>query len=272
MGAARVLFVDDEPNIRLTLPPILHMHGFQVTAAATVAEALKEIQEQSFDVLIADLNIGQAGDGFTIVSAMRRTQPSAITIILTGYPAFESALEAIRNQVDDYAVKPARVEDLISIIRQKLEHREPRRPLPVRSLAAILRENHTTILNSWIAAASQSNSETTSVAVQERSSFLARILLDLRQCLSGGHAAGSGDSRLADLRFAHQLRSHGYSVSMLLKETSLLRHVMLQAVQAHLLSLDMSSVFTDLATLDDCLDLHLRHIVESFLGEDVLAA
>src|SRR5512138_3165469 len=114
-----VLFVDDEPNIRLTLPAILRMHNFEVTAVATVADALAKISEDRFDVLIADLNIGEPGDGFTVVSAMRRTQPDAVTIIMTGFPAFETALEAIRSQVDDYVVKPATIDRLVEVIQRK---------------------------------------------------------------------------------------------------------------------------------------------------------
>ena len=45
----------------------------------------------TFDVLLSDLNIGQPGDGFTVVSAMRRVQPKAATFILTGYPDFDTA-------------------------------------------------------------------------------------------------------------------------------------------------------------------------------------
>ena len=86
---AHILFVDDEPGIRDTLPAILEQHGFQVTVAATVPEALHAITTGKFDVLISDLNIGAAGDGFTVVSAMRRTQPDCVNFILTGYPAFE---------------------------------------------------------------------------------------------------------------------------------------------------------------------------------------
>src|SRR6185437_1901780 len=103
----RLLFVDDEATIRITLSAILSKHGFKVTVAATVAEALQKITSQQFDILLSDLNIGNPGDGLTVVSAMRRTQPEAVTMILTGYPAFETALEAIRQQVDDYIVKPA---------------------------------------------------------------------------------------------------------------------------------------------------------------------
>ncbi|MBV9610503.1 MAG: response regulator, partial [Acidobacteria bacterium] len=63
MPQNRVLFVDDEPNIRLTLPKILEQHGFNVTVAATVTEALNAINLHDFDVLISDLNIGHPADG-----------------------------------------------------------------------------------------------------------------------------------------------------------------------------------------------------------------
>ena len=116
----RILFVDDEPNIRLTLPPILEQHGFEVKAAGTVAEALKEIGASRFDVLISDLNVGENGDGFRVVSAMRKRQPGCITMILTGYPAFESAVEALRHRVDDYVVKPVDVDSLVRSLRDKL--------------------------------------------------------------------------------------------------------------------------------------------------------
>src|SRR6202000_1386409 len=117
--ATRILFVDDEAGIRTTLAVILQQHGFDVTTAATVPEALEHLNHAEFDVLLSDLNIGEPGDGFTVVSAMRRIQPEAATIILTGYPDFESALTAIRNQVDDYVTKPADVKQLVHVLREK---------------------------------------------------------------------------------------------------------------------------------------------------------
>src|ERR1700743_1560927 len=115
----RVLFVDDELSIRITLPAILRQEGFDVSVASSVPEAIQAIQSNSFDILLSDLNIGEPGDGFTVVSAMRRIQPEAATIILTGYPDFESALTAIRNQVDDYVTKPADVKQLVHVLREK---------------------------------------------------------------------------------------------------------------------------------------------------------
>src|SRR3954465_77012 len=133
MPTTRVLFVDDEPGIRATLPAILDMHGFEVTTASSVPAALDFINKQSFDVLLSDLNIGEPGDGFTVVSAMRRVQPEAVTIIITGFPAFETALEAIRSQVDDYIVKPTDAQRLVSTIEQKLtQTAKPRRAIQVK--------------------------------------------------------------------------------------------------------------------------------------------
>ncbi len=120
----RLLFVDDEPSIRLTLAPILQQNGFEVRIAATVPEALGEIRNSRFDVLLSDLNISEAGDGFRIVRAMRQSQPHCVTVILTGYPALEPAADAMDYQRDDFVVKPADVDGLIASIQEKLAARE----------------------------------------------------------------------------------------------------------------------------------------------------
>jgi ActR/RegA family two-component response regulator len=60
-----------------------------------------------------------------VVNAMRSTQPNCVTLILTGYPGLETALEAIRNQVDDYLIKPADVPTLVSLIEKKLQQHKP---------------------------------------------------------------------------------------------------------------------------------------------------
>jgi DNA-binding NtrC family response regulator len=119
----RLLFVDDEEGIRLTLPAVLEEKGFEVRVAATVPEALVEINSYPFDVLVTDLNIGTQGDGFLVISAMRHLQPQCVTLILTGYPALETALQALRAQVDDYLLKPVEVEAMLGTIDDKLSNR-----------------------------------------------------------------------------------------------------------------------------------------------------
>jgi DNA-binding NtrC family response regulator len=128
-GRNRVLFVDDEPGIRLTLPAILQGKGFEVRVAASVPEALDEIGSHAFDVLLSDLNIGEEADGFAVVRAMREAHPTCVNIILTGYPGFESAVEGIRYQLDDYLVKPADIDYLLETIQRKLGARQSSRGL-----------------------------------------------------------------------------------------------------------------------------------------------
>ena len=93
---------------------MLKHHGFSVTAVSNVPDALQLVSGQQFDVLLADFNVGQPGDGFTVVSAMRRVQPDAFAFILTGYPDFESAIQAMKDQVDEYFSKPLNVKELVA--------------------------------------------------------------------------------------------------------------------------------------------------------------
>src|SRR5438445_9006643 len=68
-GGNELLFVDDEPSIRLTLPPLLQERGFHVQVAANVSEALAAIKTHRFDVLLSDINIERQSGGFTVGSA-----------------------------------------------------------------------------------------------------------------------------------------------------------------------------------------------------------
>lgn len=263
----RVLFVDDEPGIRSTLPSILQMHGFVVTTAATVPEALDAINRQPFEVLLADLNIGQPGDGFTVVSAMRRTQPSAVTIIITGYPAFETALEAIRRQVDDYIVKPASIPKLIEIIERRLADRKPHHPLPLRPVSDILRDNLDDVVSNWLAMA-KGDTDIAAVPLSdaERSDHVPAMLKESIAMLEQRPRAISDAAMSAAAAHGQTRRRQGYTVSMVLKEGHFLRRASLMVVQAHLLSVDISYLLTDIIDVADSLDVQVRESVEAFLA------
>jgi ActR/RegA family two-component response regulator len=260
----RILFVDDEPGIRLSLPAILRLHGFDVTSAGTVGEALLAISTLPFDVLISDLNIGSPGDGFTVVSAMRRTQPGCITLILTGYPAFETALQAIRSQVDDYLIKPAEVDDLLSAIEQRLIDRTPHRLEQLKRVPAILRENASHIADQILRA-------------EKRILQSPRIHLSEQECRQNafmfvqslGEHLSTGDKQLSpilkEISTAHgQARQRqGYSAPLLVEENQLFCHAILDCVQENLLALDLSHLVPDLKLLSDTLSAMLREAVAS---------
>src|SRR3954464_4276019 len=131
----RLLFVDDEPGIRNTLPVILRRYGFTVSVAATVDEALAQIRNEEFDLLLCDLNIHGESDGYTVIRAMQRSNSQCVTIVLTGYPGVQSAVEGIHLGVDDYVVKPSNADALVALLAEKLTARfrglSPLRPLPL---------------------------------------------------------------------------------------------------------------------------------------------
>ncbi len=116
----RILFVDDEPSIRLTLPRILAKHGFDVTSVSNVQDALTEIKAQKFDALLSDLNVPLRNEGLVVIEAMRRHQPRCVNFALTGYPGDESALQALDHQVAHYFTKPVDIEELVQVLNQNL--------------------------------------------------------------------------------------------------------------------------------------------------------
>src|SRR6202158_5507349 len=109
MTTPRVLVVEDDDSVRLMLQEGLQRDGFEVVTASNVRDALGHIAAESFDVLLSDLHLPLAGDGFTLVSAMRHTHPDALTVILSGYPAVEEAMAAILSQADEIFTKPVRI-------------------------------------------------------------------------------------------------------------------------------------------------------------------
>src|SRR3984957_5009235 len=117
--AQRVLLVDDDAVVLATMRALLEKNGFEVVAVGGVTEALKCIAIQSFQVLITDLHMPNAGDGFTVISAMRHSQPAALTMLLSAFPD-AGAMEEIILDADEIVVKPVEVNQLAELVRERL--------------------------------------------------------------------------------------------------------------------------------------------------------
>jgi DNA-binding NtrC family response regulator len=85
-----------------------------------VTEALRRITTENFDVLITDLHMPNPGDGFTVVTAMRHSQPDALTLLVSGYPDVQNAMAAILLEADEVIVKPFQVGRLAELVREKM--------------------------------------------------------------------------------------------------------------------------------------------------------
>jgi DNA-binding NtrC family response regulator len=112
----RVLVVDDEENIRQILKEYLNEFGYDVVCAVNGQEALQIYKNGRFDVILSDL-VMRPVDGLELLSEIKKVDPDAIFIMVTGYPSIESALEAIKKGARDYITKPFNIDE----IRLKME-------------------------------------------------------------------------------------------------------------------------------------------------------
>src|SRR6202521_1131607 len=134
----KVLLVDDDEAIREMMTATLEHKGFDVVAATNVTEALKLITTESFDVLITDLHMPNPSDGFAVITAMRHSQPDALTLLVSGYPDVKSAMDAILLEADDIIVKPLEAGKLAEMVHEKLLLRKPSARTQKERVASIL--------------------------------------------------------------------------------------------------------------------------------------
>jgi DNA-binding response OmpR family regulator len=268
----RVLFVDDERALRDMWSAIFSVEGFDVTTAATVPEALSRITSDKFDVLVADLNVGEPGDGFTIVSAMRRLQPEAVTLILTGYPAFQAALRAIHEQVDDFLVKPAEPKRVVETIRQNLTRRKTPKPIMTERLNEVIAKNRQEIIEGWFRAV-ESHPDIRKIPLprEERMDDLPSVLDELVRSMEPDKLARP-QARSAAVEHGEKRRQQGYTISMLLEETRILHRVVADCMQKNLLLVDLSNLIPDLLEVHDRMHRMLQYSLQAFLRDGTARA
>ncbi|HEY0564864.1 MAG TPA: response regulator [Terriglobales bacterium] len=260
----RLLFVDDEPAIRLTMPMILSRSGFDVTVAASVKEAIQAITTREFDVLLTDLDIGEKGDGFTVVSAMRRTQPKVVTVILTGFPAFDTALRAIRSQVDEYLVKPADPGHLVQTLRQKLSHRTEIRPIKTERMSQIIEDHKEQIVDCWLTAVLEDPDLGALPIDREQRAGLLPYVIDEIVRYREGLKDLTPDTIAAAMRHGRERRKQGYTVELMIREARLLHRCVCQFVQDNLLSVDISYLVPDMISAGETIEHLLEIAVRAF--------
>ena len=128
---ARILVVDDEDNVLITIKAILEMDGHTVDIAQTGSEALEMVNEADYDVVLTDLRLGDAS-GQDVLAGVRKRRPTTVTLMLTGYASLESAIGALRQGAYDYLIKPSDPEELRATVRRAVERRRLGRALEQR--------------------------------------------------------------------------------------------------------------------------------------------
>jgi two-component system response regulator PilR (NtrC family) len=141
---ASILVVDDEPTMQEALGGFLQAEGYRVATAGSGSEALTRIEENAFDVIVADILLPGAS-GLEVLERSRLRNPGARVILMTGHGTVETAVEALRKGAGDYLLKPFLLEDLALCVQRLLrDHpagrasRPLERPLHAPEVADIL--------------------------------------------------------------------------------------------------------------------------------------
>ncbi len=121
---ASVLIVDDEPRTTETLGILLERQGFYVTCRHSPGAATQALVQTPFDAVVTDVVFEGHEAGPEILAAARGLQPNAIVVLMTGYPALDRAVRAIRFGAVDYLEKPVDPVVLSARIRRALRERE----------------------------------------------------------------------------------------------------------------------------------------------------
>jgi CheY-like chemotaxis protein len=265
MTTPRVLVVEDDDAVRMMLHEGLHRDGFEVVVASNVRDALRLIATETFDVLLSDLHMPLAGDGFTLVSAMRHTNPAALTIVLSGYPALDEAMSAILAQADEIFAKPIRIGALKELIRARLADPRTRKRVRPESVASILEREVDTTIQNWLDIVDQ-DAELTCVPLSrfERTGHLPKLLLDLIVRLRLGSGLPAPISTAARDHGAMRLRQ-GYTATMVVEESRILQVSIFSTLQRNLCGVDFSRLLLDVVTIADEVDSQLKQAMFSYV-------
>jgi CheY-like chemotaxis protein len=273
MADTRVLLVDDDEVVRMSLSFVLERSGFTVTSAANVPEALKFISSESYDVLLSDLHMPGAGDGLTVVSAMRHANPMAVTLLLSAFPEMNAAAQAILHQADEILVKPMDVESLIQVINQRVAS-GPQRTREIVTVATILERTTGSIIQQWFARV-QTEEKLMSIPLsfEQRCSHLPMVFSDLVYRLRSPRPIGTKELKSAvAARHGVDRFRQGYTAAMLVEESRMLQVSIFNTLQNNLVNIDYSVLLVGVMTIADEIDFQLSQAVESFTGETLHAA
>jgi DNA-binding response OmpR family regulator len=265
MKKNRILLAEDKDEARVAFQEGLESHGFEVAPAASVCEALRLISTESFDVLLSDLHMPDASDGFTVVNAMRHTQPNAVTLVLSNYPVLHAAMTAILLQADQVLLKPIAFTELTEIIQKKLSNPSAHIPVSKERVAAIIERDLDRTIQNWLSRVEHTDELTAiSLTYQERTGHLPLLLNDLVRRL---RLDGDSESLISRAAREHGIlrRKQGYTVPMVVEESRILQVSIFNTLQNNLGSVDFGTVLLDVMTIADEVDSQLKQAMLGFM-------
>lgn len=265
----KVLLVQIKAVDQSALHSALLRAGIKVVERATIAEALSCLAAEKLDGLICDLHLPSAGDGFTLVNAMRHLHPAAITIILSAYPALRESVSALLPQADEVLVTPIPLPEIVKLLKHRL--RDPRhRTIPARETVATILERFTPrTISEWLVRVNANdNINHIALSDENRTGHLRILLQELVQRLRTPHV-DEGKAKVSFAAVAHgQARKlQGYTSAMLVEESRILQVCIFKTLRTNLNAVDLALVLTEVMTIADEVDSQLTQTMTSFSSQ-----
>ncbi|MBN1621257.1 MAG: response regulator [Endomicrobiales bacterium] len=157
MKETKLIVVDDDPGIRQACMKALEVEGYDVRGAESGESAMEILKKEQFDVVITDLQMPGIS-GIELLEGIKYTQTDCDVIVITAFPSFNTAIEALRAGVYDYIKKPIdindfrkRIKECITLRAQKvnLTDEKGEEVLSLYQISKICNVSLTTITN-WI--------------------------------------------------------------------------------------------------------------------------
>jgi DNA-binding NtrC family response regulator len=124
MDAFRTLVVDDEEDFLETLVNRLNKRKIDTTGAKSGEEALELMKQKLFDVVILDVKMPGGMDGIEALREMKKLQPLAEVLLLTGHASVETSIEGMKLGAFDYLLKPVKLEELLVKLAEAFEKKD----------------------------------------------------------------------------------------------------------------------------------------------------
>ena len=121
---ARILIVEDEPTVLNLFRYLLTDGGYSVATARSGSEAMEKLSE-GFDLVLTDLKMEDM-DGMEVLELVQERSPETAVIVVTGYAAMDSAIEAMRRGADDYINKIESITKILPSVEKALKKRKLR--------------------------------------------------------------------------------------------------------------------------------------------------
>jgi len=116
---AKIIIIDDDETIRKSIAVMLETAGYSVDTAQSGKEAIEKTNSNFYNLALIDIRLPDM-EGIQLLTAMKETTPKMIKVMLTGYPSMQNAIDAVNKGADGYVVKPAKMDDLLNVVREGL--------------------------------------------------------------------------------------------------------------------------------------------------------